>query len=248
MSFFFGENLREKISHKIRMREIGQLTKLWDHPMKGIFKCVQELPKYGDILTLPKKLRETYTISIMGLALMEASKLDWWVSMPNGDPPDGFIGTFAEGQKGYTGLMREVEVVEHRTASTNLFETVSKKMTEKSYGTNTTLVCLLLTPDIYDLEALSVKISHIRSKLDHVFVVFSGGMYEDIKSEKLDEKLIFTMVQLLPIYERLTFSIAPFMTDFNDRYQQGQESRLIDGDMMYYGTTNKSHTENPSVA
>ena len=247
MSFFFDKNLREKISHKIRMREIGQLTKLWDHPIKGIFKCVQEFPKYGDIQSLPKKLRETYTISIMGLALMEDSKLDWWVSVPDGDPPDGFIGTFAEESNGYTGLMREVEVVEHRTVAENLFETLSKKMTEKSYGTNTTLACLLLTPDVYDLEALSEKISNLHSKLDHVFVIFSGGMYEDIRSGKFDPKLIYTMVQLLPVYERLTFSIERFMTDFNDRYQKGQESRLIDGDMMYYGTTNKSHAGNPSA-
>lgn len=221
------------------MREIGQATKLWDHPIKGFSKCLNDLKDRPDILSLPKKSRESYCISIMTLALMADSNFDWWVSIPDNDPPDGYVGTFAEGPNGYTGLMREVEVVEHRTSSEELLDTLLKKMTTKSYGSNTVLTCLLMTPDAYDLESISSKLSSVESNLDHIFIVFNGGPYEDIKSKKLDPKSTFTMVQLLPIHETLTFSIMPFISDFNDRYTKGQESRIIDGDAMYYGTTNK---------
>jgi hypothetical protein len=239
MSFYFGENLNTKISHRIRMREIAKSATQWDHPIKCIFSCANAMGTKSNVLLLSKKMREGYALSIMTLALMADSNFDWWISIPENDPPDGFVGTFSQDEKGYTGLMREVEIVEHRGLSEDLYQTILKKMTDKSYSTNTVLTCLLLTSDAYDLKKLSSQLSVVNSKLDHIFVVFSGAYLDDFQDKKI-ESLTYTMTQLLPVYETLTFNLKPFMSDFIDRYNQGRESRLIEGDAIYYGTTNKN--------
>lgn len=240
MSFFFGGSRRDTLSHKIRMREIGAVAKQWDHPMKGLFQYATQIGEDRDILSLSKKIREKYCLSILTLALMDETGSDWWLSIPDTDPPDGFVGTFAESRDGYVGLMREVEVVEHRLDSTDLVETIKRKMLKKAYGTNTILACLVLTPDVYDFENLSRELMNVESHLDHIFLVFTGALYKDVKDKNLDLESTYSVIQLKPRFETHSFSFKPYMADFNERYKKGQESRLIEGDNMYYGTTNKS--------
>lgn len=238
MNFFFDEKYGDNLSTGIRLKEINKLAKNWDHPMKGIFKSVSRISEFGDIYALPKKERETYCTSLMALALMSESKFDWWVNMPKEEPPDGLIATFVEKNGSITGMLREIEVVEYRNKSDDLYELIKKKMTRKAYASNTVLACLVLSPEIYDFRELAIRITLINSSLRHVFMVFSGAMIEDVTSGKLKAKHTYTMVQLLPKYEFFSFSIEPFMEDFKKRYEIGQESRLIEGEQMFYGTAN----------
>lgn len=225
---------------KINLRDINSRARQWDHPVKGLFKYAEAMKANGgDILKLPKKDRERYCISIAALALARDSGLEWWTHMPNPDPPDGLVITFRQEKNGaYMGYMREVEVVEHRNEPEKVFETIRNKMVDNNYQLNTILACLVLTPAIYDFKKLSTMLTPIESTLKHLFVVFTGTMLT--KAIPLAEQLqtTYTMVQLLPSFEQITLDVRPYLNDFKERYEKGQESRLIDGNGIFYGTTN----------
>lgn len=228
------------------MRDINDRTKQWDHPMKGLFKYAQLMKEYGNnILKLPKKDRERYCISLIGLALKKDSNLDWWMHMPNPDPPDGLIMTLKqETNEVYMGYMREIEVVEHRDNNPEkILDVIRNKMTENVYEPNTILVCLALTPAIYNFQKLATELTSVCSSLQHIFVVFSGiSLTQDLPTQD-QIKTIYTMVQLLPVFEQATLDIASYLNDFKERYDKEQESRLIENNRVYYGTTNPKYVE-----
>ena len=240
MSFYFNEKKGDELMLKINLRDIDSKAKQWDHPVKGLFKCAESIKKYGgDILKFPKNDRERYCVSLVALAMMNNSKMDWWTNIPKQDPPDGLVMTLTqEKPDSLKGYMREVEVVEHRDKPEQIFDVIRNKMTEKSYEKNTILVCLSLTPAVYDFNVLAKKLAEITSSLKHVFVMFAGVSLtqSNITIDKL--KTTFTMVQLLPVFETETFDYSPYLDDFKERYDKGQESRLIEGDAMFYGTSN----------
>lgn len=244
MAFYFNTSKGDKLMTKINLRDISLRAKQWDHPAKGLFKYAESMKENGqNILKLHKKDREYYCISLVVLALMEDSNLDWWINIPAKDPPDGLIMTLVKEKSGLKSHMREIEVVEHRGQSNGLFDIIKNKMIEKSYEPNTILACLLLTSDLYDLKDLSLKLSSIKSSLDHIFVVFSGIPLDkkDITEDQL--KTTFTMVQLLPKYEITTFNYKPYLEDFMKRYNDGQESRLIENNQVYFGTSNRKYNK-----
>lgn len=240
MTFYFGETEGDDLMKKINLRDINSRARQWDHPVKGLFKYAQSMKERdGDILKLPKKERERYCVSIVALALSKDSNLDWWMHMPNPDPPDGLVITFRqEGNGAYMGYMREVEVVEQRDTPDRIFDVIRDKMVEKSYGSNTILICLVLTPAVYDLKKLAMMLTNIESSLKHVFVVFTGVAFGGSLPSNTQLQTTYTMVQLLPHFEQLTLDVRPYLDDFSKRYEKGQESRLIEGKGIFYGTAN----------
>ena len=142
------------------------------------------------------------------------------------------------------GYMREVEVVEHREEPDKLFDTIKDKLTKNSYESNTVLGCLVLTPAMYDLKHLASQVAQIRSSVKHVFVVFSG-MFMTQEKIPTPEQLstIYSMVQLTPVFQQITFDFRPHLDDFKERYDKGQESRLIDGAKIYFGTANPKYSK-----
>jgi hypothetical protein len=234
----------DALMSKINLRDISSRAKQWDHPIKGLFKYAESMRNNGgDIFKLPKKDRERYCVSIVALALKNDSQLDWWMNMPSPDPPDGLVITFREEKHGiYMGHMREIEIVEHRNEPEKIFETIRDKMIENAYESNTILVCLILTQSIsvYDFRSLASRLVGINSTLRHVFVVFTGILLTDSISTKEQVQSTYTMVQLLPIVEHGTFNSKPHLDDFMERYKKGQESRLIEDNAIYFGTTNKN--------
>ncbi len=232
----------DKLMSKINLRDISSRAKEWDHPVKGLFKYAEAMKNNGgDILKLDKNDRERYCVSILTMALMEDSESDWWMNMPVKDPPDGLVMTLKQEKPGgYMSYLREVEVVEHRDEPEKIFNTIQCKMLEKSYEPNTILVCLVLSPALYDFKVLATELSSIKSTIKHVFVVFTGIMFTG-KIPSIEEvHSTYTMVQLLPIFVQRTIDSRPYLTDFMDRYNRGQESRLIEGNVVHFGTTNKS--------
>jgi len=246
MAFYFGEKEGDELMRKINLRDINHRAKQWDHPVKGLFKYAQSMKEHGgDILKLPKKDRERYCVSLVGLALKNDSNLDWWMNMPSPDPPDGLVITLRqEKNDAYMGYLREVEVVEHRDAPEKIFNAIRNKMIEKAYESNTILVCLALTPAIYDLQKLAKMLSLINSSLRHVFVVFTGISLTHSLTSPIQMQTTYTMVQLLPVFEQTTLDVQPHLDDFKNRYDNGQESRLIENNGVYYGTTNPKYVKN----
>lgn len=244
MAFYFDEKTGDGLMLKINLRDISSRAKQWDHPVKGLCKYAESMKNNGgDILKLPKKDRERYCVSIVGMAMKDDSQLDWLMNMPKPDPPDGLIMTLKEEKPGaYMGYMREIEVVEHRDGPSKLFETIRVKMTEKTYASNTILVCLVLTSSaaVYDFRSLSTELAGVQSPIKHVFVVFTGIMLTGSVPTKEQIQTSYTMVQLLPIFEHGTVDSRPHLADFMDRYNKGQESRLIEGNTIHFGTTNKN--------
>lgn len=239
MAFFFDEKRGEPLMARINLRDVNSRANLWDHPVKGLLKYAEEMKKcQGDVLKLSKKTREVYCLSIFGLALQHDSGLEWWTHITKLDAPDGLVMTLGEVEKGgYKGLLREVEIVEHRMNSDDLLSVIKRKMTEKSYEANTIIGCLILTTGLYDLEKISKELSEVSSTVNHVFVVFTGSMLSDkIAPETL--AFTYTMVQLLPVFRKTTFDFRPFLEDYKERYEKGQESRIINGNEIHYGTSN----------
>lgn len=242
MAFYFAEKDGDPLMTKIHMRDLSSRAKQWEHPVKGLIGYVESMKRMGgNILKLSKIERESYCISLTAMALAEDYKTDWWVNIPEQDPPDGLIMTLKQDIKGgHWAQMREIEVVEHRSEPDALFETLYSKMINKSYQSNTVLVCLLLTTSIYDLQELSERIAKITSPLKHVFIVFAGIAITNTNLNNEDIEHSYTMVQLLPIFVHGIIDSRPHLDDFFERFKNGQESRLIEGDAMFYGTSNKS--------
>lgn len=240
MAFYFGEKEGDELMRKINLRDINDHARQWDHPVKGLFKYAESMKKHGgDIFKLPKNDRECYCVSLVALAMMNDSKMDWWTNIPKQDPPDGLVMTLTqEKPDALKGYLREVEVVEHRDKPEQIFDVIHNKMIEKSYESNTILVCLALTPAVYDFNTLAKKLAEITSSLKHVFVMFAGIALNQSKINVDKLKTTFTMVQLLPVFEMETFDYSPYLDDFKDRYNKGQESRLIEGAGVYFGTAN----------
>lgn len=242
MAFYFGEKTGDKLNTQINLRDISSRAKQWDHPVKGLFKYAESMKSNGgDILKLSKKDRERYCVSIVGMALKDDSQLDWWMNMPTQDPPDGLIMTLREDKPGaYRGYMREIEVVEHRDKPEKIFDTIRDKMVQNTYEPDTILVCLVLTPSVYDFRLLAAKLAEVSSTLKHVFVVFTGILLTGKVPTREEVQTSYTMVQLLPTFEHGTVDSRPHLVDFMERYEKGQESRLIEGNEIHFGTTNKN--------
>lgn len=249
MAFYFGEKTGDELMSKINLRDISSRAKQWDHPVKGLFKYAELMKNNGgNILKLSKKDRERYSVSIVGMALKDDSHLDWWMHMPDQDPPDGLVMILNEDQPGaYRGYMREIEVVEHRDEPEKIFDTIRNKMVENTYESNTILVCLVLTPSAYDFRSLATKLAEIPSTLKHVFVVFTGILLTGTIPTREEVQTSYTMVQLLPIFEHGTVDSRPHLTDFMDRYKKGQESRIIEGNAIHFGTSNTKALRAPEV-
>lgn len=103
------------------------------------------------------------------------------------------------------------------------------------------ILCLVLTPAIYDLQKLSMTLTAIKSSLKHVFVVFTGVVLSHglLTSDQL--QTTYTMVQLLPIFEQTTLDVQPHLDDFKERYDKGQESRRIENNELHYETANPKY-------
>lgn len=230
---------------KINLRELSKRARQWDHPARGMLKYAEAMSVYKDVLKLPKRIRECYCVAMVTMAVSEDSGWDWWMRMTEQDPPDGLIMTLKESAPdGFTGCLREIEVVEHRDDPEKLFNTIESKLMENAYPANTVLVCLVLTPATYDFKKLAEKVRPIDSSVKHVFVIFAGAPFSEAVAYDM-ERLQYssTLVQLLPVFEQITFDIRTHLADFDKRYQAGQESRLIEGDNIFFGTTNPKYSQ-----
>lgn len=237
MPFYFDEKRSDLLMSKINLRFIGSRAKQWDHPVKGLLKCSKAL-KNG-LLKASKKERELYCVVLTALALKEDSESEWWVNVPQSDPPDGLVMTIVEeGPSIFKGYLRELEVLEHRKSPELLFDGIKGKMQEKSYTPDTVLVCLLLTQGVYNLQLLAKKLQSISSFIGHVFLIFAGASFKKSIGSKKEEGLNISMVQLLPKFHNITFNLTPHLDDFRLMYEHGRESRLIEGKQIFYGTAN----------
>ena len=104
----------------------------------------------------------------------------------------------------------------------------------------------MLTPAIYDLQKLATILSSIESPLKHIFVVFTGVLLTKNLPTPVQIQMTYTMVQLLPVFEKTTLDARPHLDDFKEKYDKGQESRLIENNGLYYGTANPKYIKSNS--
>ena len=236
--FFFGEKKADSLMSKIYLRGIIQKAKEWEHPCRGFLRISEAVRESGDLLKTPKKTREGYAVSILGLSMQEDTNLDWWVYIPESDPPDGFVMTLkSDSNNASTGLLRAVEVVEHRSNDVGLIERIKSKLKNTSYSLDTILLCLVLCGGAYDLLKLSKELQNSKLELEHIFIAFHGNMIDNINLEKANYN--FSLVQVYPKFNSTTFDFRKQFDDFEKKYKLGQELRLIEGDKIFYGTANK---------
>ncbi len=244
MSFYFDDKKGDPLMAKINMRDISARSKRWDHPVKNLFKYSRAMTQQsGNILDIPKKERERYCVALFSLALAKDSQRDWWTHMPNFDPPDGFVMTIVEEIKGaYKGYLREIQVVEHRAEPESVIEGIRDKMLENSYEPNTVLACLGLTPGIHNFEFLANQLASVQSQLKHIFIVFPGAMWSPEVPNVKPLSTTYTAVQLLPVFQSVTFDLTPYLNDYKERYDKGEEVVFIDGSKMFFKTENPKYT------
>ena len=241
-SFLFGEKRSNKLNAKINMREIGIRAKKWEHSIFGLFMMAEERKKVNDdILKTPKRTREIYALSIIAMAMQYDYEQDWWINTSETENSDGLIMTFSkEGDNGQRGLMREVQVVEHREGNGDIFDTISKKISGTAYLPETILVCLVLSNGIYNLELLSESLKQTSSTFEHIFLVFAGIGIADPAIPMKNIMRSYSLVQLLPKFARATFDYSVLLEDFEKKFKLGRESREIEGNNIFYTTRNKS--------
>lgn len=238
--FIFGDILSDKLMKRINLREIDQIAKEWFHPYYSFIKLAKETTTSGSgILGASKKNRESYAISILALALQESTKKDWWLHIPDKEPPDGYIVTFQEelvkDKLGIKGKLREVEVVEHRSEDKTILQRLKEKILYTSYDSDTVFVCLPLVSGVYDFKKLSDDLKNVSSKQSHAFIVMHGV---PISSGAPRADLRLTAVQLLPQFVSVTFDLSDQYKDFKKKFDTGREERLIENDKIHYGTRN----------
>lgn len=238
--FIFGDSLSDKLMKRINLREIDQIAKEWFHPYYSFINLAKETTTSGSgILGASKKNRESYAVSILALALQESTKKDWWLHIPDKEPPDGYIVTFQEelvkGKLGIKGKLREIEVVEHRSNDKTLLQRFREKILDISYDPDTVLVCLMLVSGEYDFKKLSDDLKNASFKQSHAFIVMHGVSISS-GAQKADLRL--TAVQLLPQFTSVTFDLSDQHKDFKKKFDVGREERLIEGNMIHYGTRN----------
>jgi hypothetical protein len=244
--FFFDDKRGNRLMAKINLRNIDAYAKQWEHPCRGLFKVTEAVQKAErDILKAPKKMRELYCVSILALALQDEARQDWWIHIPNTDPPDGLVMTLTQGEKSAKGWAREVEVVEHRGKKEDLLNTILEKLNNTSYIPDTIFVCLVLTSGVYDLESISKELQRTQFASEHVFLVFNGKSSYGVLNEK-EAIFNFSLVQLAPVFTRRTFDLRKYLEDFKEKYKVGRELRIIENGQIYYGTANPMFT-NSSV-
>lgn len=241
-NFLFGDKKSDKLNSNINLRAINQQAKQWEHPIYGMFFMNEELKKVsGNMLKTPKKAREVYAISIVAMAMQHNYNYDWWISTLETEDSDGLIMTFSEVKSGQLkGLIRKIQVVEHRDIKVEIYETIFKKINTTAYDPDTILVCLVLTPGIYNLIELSEKLKTVRSTFEHIFLVFSGiGIIDpNIPSESL--KHTYSLTQVLPEFSGASFDYRTLLEDFDEKFKIGREARLIEGGKIIYLTRNKN--------
>ncbi len=221
------------------MRALGARAKEWEHPTYGLFRMSEDKNKAdGNILRVTKRTREIYAFSIMAMAMQDNYKQDWWINTSETEDSDGVIMTFS--QESSKGLAREVQVVEHRSADKEIYDTLLDKIQETAYSPETILVCLVLINQLCDFQKLSDRLRQTPSTFDEIFLVFAGvGITEsEITTESL--KRTFSLVQVSPALVSHSFDYKILLDDFNTKFKLGRESRCITEDKIFFTTRNKS--------
>lgn len=150
-----------------------------------------------------KRAKEIYAISIIAKAMSKSDGNRWWITKPKADPPDGVIGTIIKKGDIEEMQVREVEVVEH--IGGNIVDTITKKLSGKSYEPNTALVCYVSQSDPFDPEQIFQELSKIHTSLDHIFLVFTGVKVSEVKIDSSKEDFVRSIykiasIQVKPVY------------------------------------------------
>jgi hypothetical protein len=172
-----------------------------------------------------KRNKEIYTTALAALCMQQDQPSDrgWWFTKPPQDPPDGLIGTPLIDKEQNANFMhgREIEIVEYFRGS--IVETISQKLSRKSYEPHTILLCLLSPTindiSIYNFEDIAKQIQQIKLPLAHIFLIGHGSLittsFRNLSNEDLLRELNKIMlIQLSPKYGIVNISPEQCCADF----------------------------------
>lgn len=239
MVFTFGDPTGDRLNARINLREIEKIATEWDHPYYFFQRTAEEAVKLGsDILQTSKKTRESYATAILAMALHSSTGEDWWMHIPEKEPPDGYIMMLKEedykGETVLRGKLREIEVVEHRDNDKTILERLTEK-TDGGYSKDTVAICLVFVGGVYDFKAISDELKKQNSGLQHAFLV-AHGMQLDGSNQLNPLKLSAT--QLLPEFATTSFDIRDIHKDFSEKFEVGREARSTKDGEVHYTTRN----------
>ncbi len=243
--FTFGDKKSDKLNLKVNLKEIEARARQWEHPVYGLFRVNEEINKNsGDILKTSKRTREVYALSILAMAMQDNYKHYWWINISETDAADGLIMSLQEiigiGAK---GLVREVQIVEHRYGDKDIYDTIFEKVSNTAYMPETILLCLVLCNQVVNLELLSQRLSCTKSSFDDIFLVFAGiSTSEFMSTDQINHT--YSLVQLIPTFISTSFDYRSILTDFIDKYKKGQEILCIENSKIIFYTRNKKFLNN----
>ena len=209
--------------------------KYWHRPIGGLNEVLSCMRKKSlkDPMLLDKRYVELYAGSLLGMVLQKSEGLEFWIAKPENDPPDFVFMTMELDSKNRMYFhSREVEITRHMSEEVSLLERILKK--DKPYPKDYILVCFVEVAGYSEsLEEIASKLKEKLVHIEHVFLVFHGGIINQSKNISTEEMLRkVSVVQLLPEYSYKTIDIQEEMT-------RGSEDKkrlvYVEGADIYYG-------------
>ncbi|MEK7195051.1 MAG: hypothetical protein AAB667_02250 [Patescibacteria group bacterium] len=229
---YFGdkksENSRSALSHLKAIR-------YWHRPCGGLVEVIKKMKERGvfDPTLLDKAHMELYIGSLLGIALQESEGIDFWIGKPNEDPPDmAFMTIVSDENNRIFFHSREVEITRCLSQDNDIIGTVLKK--DKFYPGDYIIVCFLEFTGAEDIKMISNKLIAKLKNIQHVFLVFHGMPFADLKESIMSEEVRrkVTVAQVSPVFSSQVIDIV----DSLEKWKL-DDKRLIytDKAKVYYG-------------
>lgn len=209
----------------------------WHRPAGAIFEISKHQTEKAkaDYDSLENKYKEILIGSLFLMVLEKTQNEKLFISKTKNDPPDFVFMFLRKDEKNKIWLSsREVEIVRNVNSIEELEMTILSK--DKNYPKDMTILCYVETPGMTDLKSLSASVCSKLKNISDIFVLFHGGMIDNIK-DNLDKKV--SLVQISPEYIKYSDEI-----DFDKIYKDfiADEEKLIytkDGNVYYGKRDNK---------
>jgi len=137
----------------------------WFSPRYAIYYLASLLKKHGEIVLTSGRYKKEREAWIMGLALLGINKktgLQWWLQVPEEDPPDMRAMTMVPNvEKNWNEMNdREIEIVQITKFTDNSIEDeILRKLNSKSYIKETSLIVYMnRNAFISDMRLLAEKL------------------------------------------------------------------------------------------
>lgn len=171
--------------------------------------AIEELSRAAARGETPEKYKRYQEAWVCGVALTcfsDANNEDWWIQIPEKDPPDVLamrVIPHIEG-KGQTMLQAKLEVFEISAHDKEtVFESIVRKIGVHDY-LGMTLIAFLRRPSIFDNQKLADDLIKLNPKADKIIVLASELDTFGNKPGPTE----FSVIEVFPAYQKIRFDFA----------------------------------------